>query len=555
MRAWVRQRFCCHAGLQLALATLVVLAVVAVPCAAAARTDAAGNHSAPAFHVYFGDLHNHTSFSDGAGTPDQAWAQARASGADFLAVTDHRNRLSDSEWAEILAGADASTSAGFVAISGFELGAGIGHLNVYGTSSFPDLSLDGPALYDWIAGQSAIAQWNHPLRASQNFDDFASWSPTRDAAIDLLEVVNHSASGTNPGYESSYVLALDKGWHVMPSANKDTHDTTWIIGNGLRTALLAPELTRQALYDAIRARRGYATTDQDLIVGFSVAGAVMGSVTAQTAGACPVSVHVEDPDAASGEVIAKVEIVTTGGTVVAAQTGSGRILDWATTVDSVAGRYYYVRVWERSTPIDSPKKTAWTAPVWLVDQTAPHTLQYGVDDAWHRTPVTVTLDAADNSGGSGVARTEYRLDGGPLTNGSGVVVDGDGAHVLEYRSVDHAGNVEAFNRVVVRVDTSLPVPLAPVAARVRRGSSVGLIYRVDDATPGGGRVTVVILVRDSSGAVVKILRRGAQPVGVRLTARFWCALAPGHYRFAVYATDAAGNAQLKPALNVLRVTR
>ena len=544
-------------ALALAVAALVVLCAVAVPPFSRALTDKARGSSAPAsaYHVYFGDLHNHTSFSDGQGTPDQAWEQAQASGADFLAITDHSNKLSESEWQQILAAADAHTSPTFVAIPGFEADAGIGHLNVFGTRSFPDLSLGGPALYDWIAGQPAIAQWNHPLRYSHNFDDFASWSPARDAALDLLEVVNGSASGADPGFESSYVLALDKGWHVMPSANKDAHNATWITGNGLRTALLAPALTREALYDAMRARRGYATTDQDLIVSFSVAGAVMGSVTAQTMGQCPVSVRVEDPDAASAEVVSKVEIVTSGGTVVAVQTGAERTLDWSTTVDSVAGRYYYLRVWETSAPTGEEKKTAWTAPVWLADETAPHTTQSGADEVWHRTPVTVRLSAADNPGGSGVARTEYRLDDGPLATGSEVVVDGDGVHALGYRSVDRAGNEEAFNRVVVRVDASPPVPRAPTAARAHRGSAASLTYRVDDAPPDAGRVTVVIRVRDASGAVVKTLLPGAQPVGVRLTARFRCSLAPGLYRFAVYATDAAGNPQVKPAGNTLRVVR
>jgi hypothetical protein len=45
--------------------------------------------------------------------------------------------------------------------------------------------------------------------------------------------------------------------------------------------------------------------------------------------------------------------------------------------------------------------------------------------------------------------------------------------------------------------------------------------------------------------------RGA--VGKSLRARFVCWLAKGSYRFIVSATDAAGNTQVAPASNRLRV--
>jgi hypothetical protein len=61
-------------------------------------------------------------------------------------------------------------------------------------------------------------------------------------------------------------------------------------------------------------------------------------------------------------------------------------------------------------------------------------------------PTTVTLLADDNydGGGAGVDFTTYRLDGGAWTTYSGPFqVAGGGPHVLEYYSVDLAGNTEA----------------------------------------------------------------------------------------------------------------
>ncbi len=57
--------------------------------------------------------------------------------------------------------------------------------------------------------------------------------------------------------------------------------------------------------------------------------------------------------------------------------------------------------------------------------------------------VTVTLRATDQ-GGTGVERTEYRIDNGPFRPYSQPVrVASNGAHTVDYRSTDGAGNVEA----------------------------------------------------------------------------------------------------------------
>ena len=87
----------------------------------------------------------------------------------------------------------------------------------------------------------------------------------------LIEVYNDGFT------EASYIKALDAGWHVMPSANSDTHDADWIWGRDMRTVLLARNLTPADLYAAMRAQRGYATLDKNLSVRFSVNGGVMGS--------------------------------------------------------------------------------------------------------------------------------------------------------------------------------------------------------------------------------------------------------------------------------------
>ena len=55
------------------------------------------NVQADDLNVYFGNLHSHTSYSDGSGTPEQAYRHARDAGLDFLAVTEHNHRQADGQ--------------------------------------------------------------------------------------------------------------------------------------------------------------------------------------------------------------------------------------------------------------------------------------------------------------------------------------------------------------------------------------------------------------------------------------------------------------------------
>jgi hypothetical protein len=73
-------------------------------------------------------------------------------------------------------------------------------------------------------------------------------------------------------------------------------------------------------------------------------------------------------------------------------------------------------------------------------------------------PATITLSAtdpaaADGSPGSGVAGTEYRIDGGAWQAYTAAVqVTSGGVHSVDYRSTDNAGNVETFHTLSVQVN-------------------------------------------------------------------------------------------------------
>jgi hypothetical protein len=160
------------------------------------------------------------------------------------------------------------------------------------------------------------------------------------------------------------VLALDRGWHVMPAAVSDTHSPDWISGSPVRTVLLTESLTPDGIYDAMRASRGYATLDEDLRVRYTLNGRVMGSVLPPGGSSYTATVDVVDPDGTPDDAIRLVELVSDHGAVVAAQATSGTDISVSLDVSSSTSRYYYVRITTASDVTGGPGVTAWTAPVW-----------------------------------------------------------------------------------------------------------------------------------------------------------------------------------------------
>jgi hypothetical protein len=327
--------------------------------------------------MYFGDLHAHTGYSDAYedSTPWDAYKAAIAAGADFMALTDHAAIwhgyeawiLDQTEWIDTLAAADYFTSKRFVAMAGYEawLLANLGEINVYNVRELPS---DGPQgaqfdrlenFYDWLAGQpGAIGQFNHPLYVSDNFQDFSYYTESRDTGMDIVEVYNDEFT------EDSYIMALDAGWHLMPSANSDTHYSDWIAGHEMRTVLLAPSLTPDNLYSAMSACRGYATLDKNLRISYTLNGAVMGSVLSADTNVYKATIQITDPDRAKSDAITLVEIVSDSGNVVASVPTSGTTVDLTVTLTSESANYFYLRVSTASVLDGGPGVTAWTAPVW-----------------------------------------------------------------------------------------------------------------------------------------------------------------------------------------------
>lgn len=129
-----------------------------------------------------------------------------------------------------------------------------------------------------------------------------------------------------------------------------------------------------------------------------------------------------------------------------------------------------------------------TAPVTTSDATATYAGQ-----------ARIALSASD-AGGSGVAATYYRLDGGPATAGTVLTVGSTGTHSLEFWSVDRAGNEETPHNVAAFTVTYVAPP-APVATWISIGRSAASVKRgrpvvlYGTVSPGSYGDPVLIQVR------------------------------------------------------------
>lgn len=305
------------------LALVGAILAVSALCAGAGQVDP---DPWQGYSFFFGNLHSHTSYSDGVLTPTDAFIVARdAADMDFLAVTDHGYYMQEStnlhHWYQALAEADAMYEPGrFVTLIGFEWTFTDGHMNGLDTpvAASRDTHRDMQAFIDFLIEHDGIGVFNHPNYDIQpNWNDF-EYRGDADRQVALLEV----GSGPyrhNITNERAYQRALNRGWHVGAASNQDNHRADWGTATPARTGVVAPELTRESILAALRAMRTYATEDRNVRAFLACQAQPMGSsveaVRREDGGFVSLQfrVLVDDPDA--DDILASVEIVSNAGTV------------------------------------------------------------------------------------------------------------------------------------------------------------------------------------------------------------------------------------------------
>jgi Protein of unknown function (DUF3604) len=250
------------------------------------------------------DLHNHTRLSDGRGDPADTFPALRAAGLDVAAITDH------ARWASVLFGlADAPGAIGidrhawartreladqaddpgaFVALAGFEWSHGLhGHMNVWGSQRFTDaLGTFGPrmaAFWRWLEGpgEDGLATFNHPGKAGPRRFGRFHYRPAMARRLVGMEIFNKTHDylfqGTDGRSASPLLECLDAGWRAGLLGVTDEHGSDWGVPDGKgRAGLWVHELTRAGVWEALLARRVFASRVKGLRLDAACAGVRMG---------------------------------------------------------------------------------------------------------------------------------------------------------------------------------------------------------------------------------------------------------------------------------------
>jgi hypothetical protein len=394
--------------------------VISVPATTTTTSTSRGK-------IFFGSLHSHSSYSDGMGTPADAFKRARDDGQmDFLALTEHNHKDADgsgprkdgilialqpalyngTDAASLLSAARSFTvDDSFVAIPGQEfstISAG-NHANVFDVADIIDVENGNyRGLYDeWLPqhpdslGQSPLVQYNHPdFKADQNpntkpnqrendygFDDyekdFGELRSHAEKFVSLIEIVSGPAltDGTNlpikshNRHEKDYWFYLNEGFRVAPTANQDNHFRNWGTITAARTAVLADRLTKADILQAMKARRVYATEDQNLQILFTVNGQPLGGIIrTQNPQDLTIQVQINDPD--EPNALYKVELYRddVGGDMIddsideSELEGDGVVNFEGQRFES-GSSFFFVKVSQDGA--NGREEFAWTAPVWV----------------------------------------------------------------------------------------------------------------------------------------------------------------------------------------------
>jgi hypothetical protein len=335
-------------------------------------------------------MHSHTSYSDGTGTPSEAYAYARDSAqVDIQAITDHTHMLSSSEWTSLKSAADSYNQDGvYVALAGQEHGSlsttrpgAFGHMNFYESNSLipqydgggDDYRYNLAGTYAWIAinydrihSRKLFGAFNHPYYtggtgSDAQFHHFA-YSVTGDSAMSGCEIRNGQRSDN---YETEYFECLAKGWHVGATANQDNHHGMWgdqpnpNSGDDIYlTGVLADTLTREAVLSALKDRRTFGVevnprTDRMAIL-YQCEGHWMGDIFDTAAD----TLHFDITMWAENDFLS-VELLRNGTQVDFVSPGTDSF-SWHPTDVPLFGESYYL---VRAQQVDGDY--LWSSPIWV----------------------------------------------------------------------------------------------------------------------------------------------------------------------------------------------
>ncbi len=351
--------------------------------------------SAQTLNYYFGNLHAHSSYSDGnkdsstslMTKPIQDFNYAKNSQhIDFYGISEHNHLnaglTSPKHYHQGIRDAQTATVPGtFIALYGMEYGviSGGGHVMVYGYDSLLlgwdnndydvfNSEYNYATLWKTINKKpSAFACLAHPANTDYDSLYYKTYNASFDSAIVGTPFRSGPAFSTNTTYSdpssstyiTQYNYALRAGYHVGIGLDHDTHNSVFGRQTAGRLVIMAPALTQIDLFDAMKSMHFYASDDWNAKVNFTLNGQMMGSVITHS-GTATLSVTVTDPD---GENVSSMSLYYgvpgsgSSASVLTSNSGSNS-LTYTHSLANNTTYYYYLKI----TQTDGNQ--IYTSPIW-----------------------------------------------------------------------------------------------------------------------------------------------------------------------------------------------
>jgi hypothetical protein len=335
-------------------------------------------------NLYFGDLHEHTEISIcnrvGDQTIDESYQTMRdVARHDFACVTDHGYNLCPASWLHTAKLARVNDDPGrFLTFLGEEWTSTFEEYDEkhpYGFYGHRNLILADSYFPRWWNArnrQTPAELWEDLRKLNANFVNIphqladtgnvpTDWDFTDEEAQPVAEIFQirgsyeyqgtpREAGRTTPGPGNFLQDAWARGIVIGVIASPDH-------GGGYgKACVFAPELTREAILDGLRARRCYGTTAAKIFLDVRVDGHLMGEkLTSQPGKSVAVTIRADCP----GE-IDRIEVCRNNQFVyISRPDGKQAELTFTDRQPLEGFSYYYVRL------IQKNEEIAWTSPIWF----------------------------------------------------------------------------------------------------------------------------------------------------------------------------------------------
>ena len=360
------------------------------------------------YNVYWGDLHCHSTYSADVpafrgGTPDKLMTYARdVAKLDFLAVTDHAEAYQENNWQKFQKTANEFYTPGkFVTFIGFEYtsmdssGQGFDHSKPGGghkhvifsgnnvtSAPISAMTTSIEELWELLGPYEAIVIAHSP--ADGGLRHSTDWNYVNAAMMPLVEIYSTHGSSEKTGTEEAVLGFIDnrsvesalmrwidtsnEGYKLGIVASSDDHSgqpgnvesSLWPPHSAGLAAVLATDKTREAIYDALKSKRTYATSGPRIKLSFNASygtsPVIMGE-TIQAAIGEKITFNIQATG--DGAPITKIQLIKNGEILNESNSGSLKF------TDIVDGRSYYRAKVYQNGQSQSGLEMAWSSPIWV----------------------------------------------------------------------------------------------------------------------------------------------------------------------------------------------